>query len=163
MSDKAAKNELVLIREAAPAVDTNAYAAGDLMGAAEIELKLPTGSESGQGGVIQSVGIIDLAAQAQNIDVMFFDTEPSGTTFTDNAAFDPADADLAHCVGVASITDWKSFADNAYGQVLNVAIPFVATGSLYAVLVSRGTGTYGASDITLRVGILAATLVAKAS
>ena len=147
--------------EQSPAVDTNAYASGDLIGSAVIEFEgaVPGDGANSQtiGGLIQSVIITDLAKQSANIDVVFFDANPSNTTFTDNAAFDPADADLPNVIGVVSVTDWKAFNDSSMGQALQVALPFVldSGNTLYAALVSRGAPTYGASDITVRVGILA--------
>lgn len=159
MAAKLSAAQTVRIVQAQPTVDTNAYAAGDLIGAAALDFGNPLGSERKElAGLIQSVTIIDLAAQAADIDVVFFDENPSNTTFNDNAAFDPADADLDNVVGVASITDWKSFNDNAVGQVHNLAIPFVLDGiydKLYGALVSRGTPTFvAATDVTIRVGVM---------
>ena len=60
--------------------------------------------------------------------------------------------------GIATVGDWRSLADNANGQALNLGIPFTLAASsttLYAVIVSRGTPTYASTaDLTLRVGIL---------
>ena len=143
--------------EATPTVDTAAFATGDLIGAAAIELSGATGGNEIHGGMIQSVIVTDLAKQSAALDIVFFDADPSNTTFTENAAFDPDDADILNIIGVAAITDWKAFNDSSVGQALNLAIPFVADtkNKLYAVIVSRGAPTYGASDVTLRVGVLA--------
>lgn len=159
MADKTSQSFNVSIREAVPVCDTSAYASGDLIGDAALKLEFPVGHEQKErAGLIQSVSIIDLAAQAADIDVVFFDEEPDNTTFTDNAAFDPADADMEKIIGVASVTDWKSFSDNAFGQDHNIVLPFVLTGiydALWAVPVSRGTPTFAAAtDLRIRVGIL---------
>ena len=158
-----ARSTLQRYVEATPSISTDAYAAGDLIGSAAIELVAATDGDAvnaeKHGGMVQSVVITDLAAQSASLDVVFFDANPSSTTFTDNAAFDPADADIVNIVGVASVTDWKAFNDNDVGQALNLAMPFVldSGNTLYAVLVSRGTPTYGAAtDLTLRVGVLSA-------
>ena len=148
--------------EATPTVDTGAFATGDLIGAAAIAL---TGAVIGDGatgleehgGYIQSVVVTDLAKQSANLDVVFFDVDPSNTTFTENDPFDPHDTDILQIVGVAAVTDWKAFNDSSVGQAMNLAIPFVLENGnniLYAVLVSRGAPTYAATDLTLRVGIL---------
>lgn len=144
---------------ATPVIDNGAYAAGDLMGFSEIPL-MPATLDTGLAvstGMIQAVIIIDDDAQEVNLDVYFFDSEPSGTTFTDQAAFNPVDADLHALIGVASINDWKSQSNNSIGQALNLGMPFsLAAGSstLYAVLVTRGAPTYAVDGLTLRVMIL---------
>lgn len=148
-----------VILTSTPTIDTAAYASGDLVGASEISLTPAVISEAGKAasGLVQTVVIIDEDAQEVNLDVYFFDTEPAATTFTDNAAFAPTDADLDFLVGVASVTDWKSQSTNSVGQVLNLGLPFeLAAGAttLYAVLVTRGAPTYSATGLTLRVGIL---------
>lgn len=124
------------------------YSTGDLVGG------LLTILESAVGGLIQSVIITDLAKQNIAKDVVFFDTNPSNTTFTENATLDIDDADLLDVIGVVPVLDWFSFSDNSIGQALNLAIPFVNT-PLYAALVERGTANYAStSDLTIRIGIL---------
>jgi len=164
--------------EATPTIEaSSAYSAGDSIGAAVISLAGATAETGGltaaevreaagwgtgnetHGGMIQSVILTDLGKQSAEIDVVFFDADPSQTTFTDNAALDVDDADLLNIVGVAAVTTWKDFSDNSVGQTLNLAIPFVLEdggNTLYAALVSRGTPTYASTaDLTLRVGVLA--------
>jgi hypothetical protein len=85
------------------------------------------------------------------LDVVLFDSDPSATTFTDQAALDIADADLLKVIGVVSVTTWYAFADNSVGQARNLAIPVSSAGSLYACLVSRATPTFAAAtDVTIR-------------
>jgi hypothetical protein len=131
------------------------YSSGDLVGGllniSDIESEKKFG-----GGLIQSVLITDLAKQDIDKDVVFFDTNPSNTTFTENAALDIADADLVNILGVAQVTTWIDFNDNSIGQALNLAIPFSNT-ALYAAIMERGTANYAStSDLTIRVGILPA-------
>ena len=136
-------------------VDTNAYASGDLIGA-KLSLTVPYWQAGDTTGfLIKSVSLKDLSKQNAAIDVVFFHANPSGTTFTDNAALDIADADLANVAGFAQVTTYASFNDNSYGQASNLALPVImpAGATLYACLVSRGTPTYAASDLSLRVGI----------
>ena len=142
-----------------PTIDTAAYATGELMGSSEISLSpavLQNGTRPAS-GVIQSVVIIDEDAQEINIDVYFFDAEPSNTTFTDQAAFAPTDADLDALIGVAAVTDWRSTSTNSIGQVHNLGMAFelaASSDTLYAVLVTRGAPTYSATGLTLRVAVL---------
>ena len=131
-------------------VQAAAYATGDLVGG-KLTLTSPI---SNLGGMIQSVVITDLAKQSIAKDVVFFDTDPSGTTFTENSALDIDDTDLLNVIGIAPVNNWFGFSDNSIGQALNLAIPFQG-GTLYAAIVERGAPTYAStSDLTIRVGLL---------
>lgn len=145
---KSGRRGVWFIEQAVTVEATPDYSAGDLVGG------LLTIMESALGGLIQSVVITDLAKQNVNKDVVFFDTNPANTTFTENAALAIADADLVDVLGVAAVDTWFSFSDNSVGQALNLAIPFVNT-PLYAAIVERGTANYAStSDLTIRIGVL---------
>lgn len=143
-------------------VEAAAYSAGDLIGGkltlAGAAAETPSGTPSG-GGLIQSVIITDLAKQNITKDVVFFDANPSNTTFTENSALDIHDTDLLNIAGIAQVADWFNFGDNSVGQALNLAIPYVISGdtALYAAIIERGAPTYvSTSDLTIRVGLLPA-------
>ena len=112
------------------------------------------------GGLIQSVVISDLAGVSITKDVVFFNRDPSNTTFTENAALAINDTDLLNVIGVAQVADWFAFSNNSVGQALNLAIPFVirdSDASLFAAIVERGTANYvSTADLSIRVGILPA-------
>jgi hypothetical protein len=140
-----------------PTVDTSAYAAGDLV----CEKLTITGAASFSGGtgIIQSVIVGDQAAQEAELDLIFFDSDPTGTTFTENAAFDIADADLDRICAIVTVigADYKSFADNSCAFLGNIGQAFTAVGTanLFLAVVTRGTPTYAAAgDIRIRVNIL---------
>lgn len=159
MAEKLSSANTVRVKQLTPVIGVSAYGAGDLIGSAAMEFKKALGvGHKERGGLIQQVTIIDLAAQAADLDVVFFDTEPDTTTFTDNAAFAPADADLDYLIGYASVTTWNSFSANAIGQATGLNMPFVLEeqdASLWAALVSQGTPTYSAtSDLIIKVSIL---------
>lgn len=139
----------------APTVDTGAYATGDLVG--------PKQTLTGAGftgvytGIIQSVTITDLDNQAADFDLVIFSSNPSGTTFTDNAAFDIADADLPKVVCVIQVTTNVAFSDNAVIIANGNNCIFDATASsgiLYAAPVIRSAATFTASGLTFRYSIL---------
>lgn len=141
--------------EAAPTCDTNAYTAGDLIGG-KLTLSNAT-AYTVYSGIISNVVIEDKDAESTDIDVVFFDTDPSTTTFTDNAAFDPSDTDLLNIICVVSVTTDVTFNDNGLSYALNQNCPFRTPGSntIYAALVAREAVTYtSSSDLLLRVGIL---------
>jgi hypothetical protein len=138
---------------ATPTVDTSAYASGDLIGA-KITLANAVQVAAGSGELLSLV-LSDLANQKSDIDVVLFDSDPSTTTFTDQAALDIDDADLVKVIGVISIAaaDYVSFVDNAVATLRDLRLGFkLASGtSLYAALVCRGTPTYASSsDLKLR-------------
>ena len=145
-----------------PTIDTAAYASGELVGT-KMEFDLSAYRDV-ENLLIKSAIIVDKAAQAAAIDLVLFGEDPSGTTFTDNAAFDPADADLDNLIGVISFAaaSYQSYADNAACLVTDLAVPIplnIVDSSLkiYGALVSRGAPTYAAdSDLTVRLGVAAA-------
>lgn len=151
----ARSGELITI-DVTPTIDTNIYAAGDLVGG---KLELPNAvAQAGGGGIVRSVALADQAKQSDAIDVLFFDADPSGTTFTNNAALDIADADLPKLIGFQQITSYAELSDNSIGRgEADRPLPFVlgaGATSLYAALVARATPTFAAAtDLVLRVTI----------
>lgn len=152
---RARKDDLIKTVTATPTISTGIYADGDLLGT---KMSLNSAAKkNGGAGLIQSVTIIDLDKEDANIDVIFFEGNPSGTTFTDNTALDIADADMSQILGFTTVTDYADFSDNSVAFSRNLAIPFdLDSGKiLYACLVVRGTPTYTAtSDIILDVNII---------
>lgn len=139
----------------APTVDTGAYATGDLVG--PMQTLTGAGFTGVYTGIIQSVTITDLDNQAADFDLVIFSSNPSGTTFTDNAAFDIADADLPKVVCVIQVTTNVAFNDNAViiANGTNCVFDAVAsTGILYAAAVIRSAATFTASGLTFRYSIL---------
>lgn len=139
-----------------PTIDTGIYAAGDNMGG---KLTLTGAAVSGIGtGVITSVMITDKDKEGADIDVVFFTSDPSATTFTNNGALTINDADLIKIVCVASVTTDVTFVDNGVSYLQNLNCPFslgAANTTLYAAMVARSAPTYtGTTDLTLRVNIL---------
>jgi len=144
-----------------PTVDTAVYAAGDLLCE---KLTLEGVAALGGGhGVIESITVVDLAQQMSALKFVFFDSDPSGTTFTENAAFDPVDADLDKCIGIAymGVSNYDDFNDNSFGIAVgsdcNLPIPFkAANDDLYLAVVIGDSSTpdyVAAGDIRIRVNI----------
>lgn len=131
------------------------YSSGDLIGTL---MTFAAASDNARLGSIESVLLTDLAAQNAAIDVIFFDSNPDATTFTDNAALDIADADLTRICAIVKLAaaDYSAFADNSAVQVGAQGRKFALNGSeiLYACLVSRGAPNYAStSDLKLTVGL----------
>ena len=147
---------IIKVAGATVAVNTDAYAAGDLVGtkltlanAYPVESKEP---------YLHSITVQDLDSQAAELDFVFFDADPSGTTFTNNSALDIADADLPKIIGFATLTasDYCAFADNSVGTVGNLGIACKpAVNTLYCAIVARGTPTYSANGLSVVFGFVA--------
>lgn len=137
-----------------PTIDTNAYAAGDLIGT-----KLTFASAlnaSSLSGLLTSVTLTDLGAEGKNVELVIFNADPTGTTFTDNAAFDPADADLTKIVCRVYITSHSAFNDNGASFANNIGCAISAsTSTIYGAMIAREIVTYDTtSAITLILGML---------
>lgn len=150
--------------EVAPTVVAEAYGANDVLGSDSplsltpaIRLVSTPKNLIGTGTIV-NVMVTDKAAQTATIDIVFWDSNPSATTFTNNTALTVHDTDLLNIIGVITIDTWTSFAASSVGRPANsTAIPFkLASGdtTLYATMITRGTPTYAStSDLLLRVGI----------
>lgn len=146
---------------ATPTVDTSAYASGDLVGTKLTwtnALKPITGT-----GYVVSVNMIDQSAQAVDFDIVIFREDPTSTTFTDNAAFDIADADTSKVIAVVPLASASRFAfnDNSVHFSGSLAIPVWGTnsnggisGTLYGAIIARGAATFAAStDVKVTLGM----------
>jgi len=144
-----------VLAEQTPTVSTTpAYSVGDLVGG---KLTFAGAARIAAGsGRVATVTVTDKGKQSQDLDLVLFDADPSGTTFTDNAAFAPADADLVKIAGVIPIREWGGFSDNSAGcaRAVGLAFKLPAGTSLYGALVARGTPTFAStSDLSVRLAI----------
>ena len=132
-----------------PTVSTSpAYTAKDAVGGL---LTFAAVAQTDQkSGVVTSVTIQDNSQQRPSLELVLFNQ--TFTASTDNAVFDPSDADLANVVGVIAVNSWSDFNDNSVATV-TCYLPYVLTGtSLFGQLVTRGTPTFVAtSDIVVTI------------
>ena len=133
-----------------------AYTAGDNVGG----LLTIGGAVLTSGGfaVIETVVLSDSAKQSAALDIVFFDSNPSASTFTDNGALTITSGDITRIIGHVPIlaTDYTNFVTNSVATIRNVQLFFtvVSTTTIYAAIVARGTPTYtNASSLNLRVVI----------
>ena len=141
---------------AAPTVTaSSAYATGNQVGT---KLTLANAARVASGsGVIQSVILNSKSAQTAQFDVIFFSSDPTGTTFTDKTAVAVAVADFDKVLGVAHITDWTAMGTTSVGTLTGVGLPFALPSgtAIYAMIVVRGTPTFTfTTDLSLSVRIL---------
>jgi hypothetical protein len=128
-----------------PTVTAGAYSSGDAIGGLLTFKNITTAGNGDRGALVESVLIVDEAAQGADVDLVLFDRTFTATA--DNAAFDPTDADLLNCIGVVNITTHYAFNDNGISieRAFGLPIPSTTDGSIYGQLVSRGTPTYAAT------------------
>jgi len=140
-----------------PTVTAGAYTTGQVAGG-KISVTSAVRA-SGGAGIIQAVSVSKRTALTASYDVIFFNADPTNTTFTDNAALAINVADLDKIIGVVSCNTLISLGTPQLLQGLNAALPFkLTTGTtLFAVLVIRGAETYATTTaLTLAVDLLQA-------
>ena len=135
-------------------VDTGIYAAGDSLVTNAVEIDNAALEFNGS-GIIKSVVLVDQAMQNAEIDLIFFESNPSSTTFTANSALDVADADNDMIIDKITVNpgDYVSFADNSMAKLnLNSKYRCVGERKLWLAGVVRGTPTYAAAgDLRLKI------------
>lgn len=139
-----------------PLIQTGAYTAGQVVGGL---LELPQSVESYSGVTeIINIGVADAANQKSALSFYFFSSKPTGT-YTDGAAWNPSQADLNKIGALISVptANYQSGSGQAFGDIGNVRKKVQATAatdqlspaskskSLWMVVVTTGTPTYGAS------------------
>lgn len=147
-----------ILLAATPTVSNGvAYASGDLIGT---KMTFGSGIQELTQPFVSAVGLTDLDKQSAAMTLILFDGDPSGTTFTDNAVLDIADADLPKVIGTFAIAaaGYAAFNDSSYffsGTASKV--PLAMRGStLYGCLLSGGTPTYTSTTaITLQLFVSA--------
>ena len=135
-------------------VDTGIYAAGDCLTTNAIEIDNAALEFNGS-GIIKSIVLIDQAMQNAEIDLVFFESNPSSTTFTANSALDIADADNDMIIDRITVNpgDYVSFSDNSMAKLnLNSKYRCAGDRKLWLAGVVRSTPTYAAAgDLRLKI------------
>lgn len=137
----------------------SAYASGNQLGGLMTVSGVNAGGSSGC--ILQDVVVVDKAGQNAAMDVLVFDA--SVTVGSDKAAVSISAADLTnHCLGNLKVTAamYSSAGTPSVATFNGSNMPLTVkpalgqggnTGTLYAVLVCRGTPTYtSTSDITVK-------------
>ncbi|MCG8544341.1 MAG: hypothetical protein MJE12_09055 [Alphaproteobacteria bacterium] len=137
-----------------PTVTAGAYSAGDVVGGEQTIAN--AARVSGGGGVISQVGMFSEGGTiaANDIEVIFFTSNPA-STYDDNAALPiGADADGFLILGSVILDTVVDVGDGFFLYARNVNLPYICTGStsLFAVAVER-SGTF-APDATDGVGFV---------
>lgn len=141
----------VHVVEVTPTLDTSAYADSDRLGSIE---EIACGNDIGHPVTLMNLVVLDKDDQGVAFDILFFNESPTVAS-ADNANISITDAELEKCVGIVSVTA-DDYADLLSAQVAtknNIGLgmkPVSGSGSLYALLVSRGAPTYTASGLVFK-------------
>jgi len=112
----------------------------------------------GLSGILQAVTVIDKDSEAAELMLVLFNQD--FTASTNEAAFDPSDADLANVIAKVTIaaSDYTAFNDNSVAQVRNLGLPFTLAGTTTSIsgqMMCTGTPTYTAtSDLIVKLHIM---------
>jgi hypothetical protein len=135
-------------------LDTGAYADGDVLA----DTQAVAGAARVNAGVveIESIAVLDEDDQGQALDLVFLDANVS--LGTENAAVSVTDANARNILGIVQIAsgDWYDLGGCRLATKRDLhLLTKAASGatSLYVAAISRGTGTYTASGIQLRIGV----------
>jgi len=105
--------------------------------------------------LLQSVSVNCKSNQTIQLDVIFFNANPSGSTITNGSALAIVTADYDKISEVVHITDWTALNTTSFAQADNLArllSPTSGSANVYACIVARGSLTSGTtSEMTLNV------------
>lgn len=134
-------------------VTAGAYSAGDVVG--ELIIFPNAARETGGGGVIKDVEIIDDAGQDAEMELWLFGA--AITDVADNAPWAPTESDLHQLVGIISTVNgaWFAAGTPSAARVECSQRYDCVYDHLYGKLVTRGTPTFAATDdVEVIVGLL---------
>lgn len=126
------------------------YASGDAVGG--LLTFANVNRANGEGCVIGTVTVVDLAAQSASLELWLF--KATFTAMADNAPWAVSDADVANCIGVIPISSYYASTLNSVGQWTGAFLAVPAVGTLFGQLVTRSTPTYASTTdirVTLKV------------
>ena len=130
------------------------YSAGDAVGG----LQTLTVATRVAGGKVklQSVTVLDAANQKAAMTLLFFESEPTAATITDNAAF-AWSTDNTKCIGKINVAaaDYETIDSKAVATVrgLNLIMQSNGTANLYVAVVTTGTPNLAStSDLVFLYG-----------
>jgi len=138
---------------AAPTVTAGAYSANDVVGG--LLTFANAVRATGGHGMVHTLILTDLAVNAVDLNIWFYDTLPA--TIADNAAFDIPDAELPTLLGAIAIRsgNYLIATDNQTAMVLNTGFAYNCTATtLYAYIECVATPTYDSTaDLTLTLQV----------
>ncbi len=144
------------VLEATLSLDTSAYADGDVLAATQ-SLDGDAFTENGGTAILQSIQVIDLDDQAKALDIVLLRSDTS--IGSENSAVSVSDANADEILAIIPVTtaDYVDLVNSQIAEIANIGKLIKAAAAndgLWIAAISRGTGTYTASGIKVRVGLL---------
>jgi hypothetical protein len=144
------------IKDTTAVSTTPAYTSGDAVGAKRTLTNVFL--SSGGTAILESITVLDRANQAAALEIIFFDSDPTNATITDNAAFVYSTDDLK-VLGRVSVaaSDYVTLNSKAIATLKGIGLTLKgnATTSLFVAVVTTGTPTYAATtDVQITFGFL---------
>ncbi len=139
--------------DVAPVTDTSIYANGDV---AFVAIAVPgyrAANSTGPARKLQSVVILDQAAQGVALDLVF--SVGTITLGTINAAVTVSDADAAKIVGIVSVlaADYSALVNSSLATKRGLELIMQPGSDLYVSgIVRSGTPTYAAGSLRIKLG-----------
>jgi hypothetical protein len=135
-------------------LDTSIYADGDIL--ADTQSVGTVFLNSGGGRTLMSVHVLDEDDQGQGFDLIFLDANTS--LGTENSAPSITDANARGIIGRVAISS-ADFYDIGGSRIatrtgINLPMQGNASSTLYVAAISRGTGTYSANGVRLKLGFV---------
>lgn len=137
-----------------PTIGAAAFTANDIVGG---KLTLTSALRvSGGSGELTNLLLVDASKQNVPLNVFIFNADLAGT-YADNAAEAVTAADWLKCIGAISIlgADYITLANASLVSLggIGMAVKAAAGTTLYGLIVTTGTPTYGANALQLIFGI----------
>lgn len=134
--------------------DTSAYASGDVLADTQVVSAAFGGDDVP--GVLVSVTLIDESDSGAALDLFFLSS--SASLGTENAVPSITDDNARNILGWVRInaSDWIDLGGARIATIAGLSMvvkPASGTDDLYVAAITRGTPTYAADDLTLRIGI----------
>jgi hypothetical protein len=138
-----------------PTVTASSYSANNVVGGIQTLTGLMRGASTL--GLLESVSVIDAAAQAAQLSIFFFKATPTGGTYTDHGALVLAAADLPNYLGKIDLTaaTYDAMGTAVKSNTLaNIGLELQgdSSGNVYAIATTTGTPTYTALCLTFTYG-----------
>lgn len=129
------------------------YSDGDSIGG--VMLVAAVVALDGAAGVLSYVNVVSKVAIGANIDLIVFNANPTGSTFTDNLAAVVAAADLPKVIGRVALPSagWLALSGTQVLQAVATAVPLtgLAVDDIWVAAIARGAINLGAvDDLTFR-------------
>lgn len=146
-------SEAINVIKVIPTVQAAAYVNGDLVGSLiTLSDAVPGGS-----GVLKSI-VMKNSSTLDTIDFVFFDSNPTATTFTDNGTLTIADADLPKILGLVRANTTYTVSGDTILIATNIDLPLATAAddahTLYMCMITRTGITPTATDaISIGIGI----------